>query len=124
MKTLNHLNARDIGRPILCASAVPMPSFAEPARGSIKLLLIAACLATGIAAPAWAAQQPDEGVSQSAVDTAMSTDATVDRTAGSSDSDGTVDPDSAAHANWRAQMAQNSTRAEGCFQASYPDIFW
>jgi hypothetical protein len=35
-----------------------------------------------------------------------------------------VDRESVAHANWRAAMAQNSTPAEGCFHASYPNIVW
>ncbi len=34
------------------------------------------------------------------------------------------DPESQAHANWRAVMAQNPTPGEGCFHASYPDIVW
>jgi hypothetical protein len=35
-----------------------------------------------------------------------------------------VDSESAAQAEWRAAMAQTDTPAEGCFEASYPDIVW
>jgi hypothetical protein len=34
------------------------------------------------------------------------------------------DPESQAHANWRAGMAQNPTPGEGCFHASYPEFVW
>jgi hypothetical protein len=62
---------------------------------SIKRILIAAGLATAVAAPTWAAE-PETDVS----------------------------PDSAAHAQWRATMAESSAPSEGCFHASYPDIVW
>ena len=62
---------------------------------SIKRVLIAAGLAAAVAAPAWATE-PEADVS----------------------------PDSAAHAQWRAIMAQNSAPSEGCFHASYPNIVW
>jgi hypothetical protein len=62
---------------------------------SIKRILIAAGLATAVAAPTWAAE-PETDVS----------------------------PDSVAHAQWRATMAESSAPSEGCFHASYPDIVW
>jgi len=135
MKTLNQSKTHVISQPTLFSSAVPTQSCTEPLRGSFKGILIAAGLATAVAAPAWAAQPPDVDVSQSAGNTAMGTDAPVSLTAGSSnteagsvlsgqDTDEAVDPESLAHAKWRALMAQTSTPAEGCFHASYPDIVW
>src|ERR1700675_2679568 len=107
MKTLNHSNTHVISQPTLFSSAVPTQSCTELLRRSIKGILIAAGLATAVAAPAWATQLPDEVVSQSAGIT-----------------DGAVDPESVAHDQWRALMAQNATPAEGCFHASYPNIVW
>jgi hypothetical protein len=75
----------------------------------IKPLLIAAGLATAVAAPSWATELPDGIVNSSAGHTAA---------------DATVDPESVARANWRAVMAHNPTPGEGCFHASYPDIVW
>jgi hypothetical protein len=40
------------------------------------------------------------------------------------DIDGAVDPESLAKAEWRASMRQNPPRYEGCFHASYPNMFW
>jgi hypothetical protein len=34
------------------------------------------------------------------------------------------DPESQAHANWHAGMAQIPTPGEGCFHASYPEFVW
>jgi hypothetical protein len=106
MKTLNYSKAQVISQPTLFS--VPTQSCTEPLRGSIKRILIAAGFAAAVAAPAWATQPPDEFVSESA---------------GSSNS-GAVDPESEAHAKWRALLAQNSTSAEGCFHASYPNTVW
>ncbi len=74
----------------------------------IKPILIAAGLAAAVAAPDWATQLPDA----------------VSASAGNAATDAAVDPELVAHANWRAFMAQNSTPAEGCFHASYPNIVW
>jgi hypothetical protein len=109
MKTLNNSKAHLIRQPSLFSSAVAAQSCTEPLRGSIKGILIAAGLATAVAAPAWATQLPDEVVSQSA----GITDESID-----------VDPESVAQGKWRALMAQNATPAEGCFHASYPNIVW
>src|SRR5271167_279816 len=38
--------------------------------------------------------------------------------------DAAVDPDAAARDNWRSIMEQSNPSAEGCFQASYPNIVW
>jgi hypothetical protein len=78
----------------------------------IKPLLIAASVATAVAAPARASELPDAAVS--AVNAAVAVPAT----------DRAVDPESAARAQWRKLMTHNSTRATGCFHASYPDIVW
>jgi hypothetical protein len=61
---------------------------------SIKRILVAACLAAAVAAPAWPEQPPD------------------------------ADQESVAHSNWRAFMAQNPASEEGCFHASYPNTVW
>jgi hypothetical protein len=135
MKTRDHLNAHVIGRPTTGVSAVRRSSFAEASRPPIKHLLIATCLATAVAVPAWATQLPVEAVSQSGGNMTMRTDATADPSAGPSnartasftggqDADGAIERESAAHATWRAQMAQNSTPEEGCFRASYPNLVW
>jgi hypothetical protein len=79
-----------------------------------KPLLIAAGLATAIAAPAWAGELPDAVVNASAGNAAARETAT----------DRAVDPESVARANWRLLMAHNSTPAAGCFHASYPNIVW
>jgi hypothetical protein len=75
-----------------------------------KPLLIAAGVATAVAAPAWSTELPDAAMNASAGDAA-----TTDRA---------VDPESVARANWRLLMAHNSTPAAGCFHASYPNIVW
>jgi hypothetical protein len=36
----------------------------------------------------------------------------------------TLDPEAAAHENWRAFMNQNAASPEGCFHASYPSYVW
>jgi hypothetical protein len=36
----------------------------------------------------------------------------------------TIDPELAAHENWRATMARNPESAAGCFTASYPETVW
>jgi hypothetical protein len=113
MEMLNQPSAHSIGQ--LLSSAASMQSRVESLRSSIKGLLLAAGLAAAVAAPAWAAQSPDAVVSQGA-----GTGSVV----AAQDADAAVDPDSVAHANWRALMAQNPTPAEGCFHASYPDIVW
>ncbi len=35
-----------------------------------------------------------------------------------------VDPEEAAHAQWRGTMAQTDTPSEGCFEATYPEYTW
>jgi hypothetical protein len=94
MEILNYLKSHPISQS--SSSAVPTQSCTESLRDSIKGILIAAGLAAAGMAPVWAAELPDV----------------------------TVDPESAARADWRALMAQNPTPAEGCFHASYPDIVW
>src|ERR1700677_1773713 len=74
----------------------------------IKPLLIAAGLVTAVAAPAWAAELPDGVVNN----------------AGHAVTDAAVDPESVAHANWRAGMAQIPKPGKGCFHASYPEFVW
>jgi len=76
----------------------------------IKPLLIAAGLATAVAATAWATELPDAVVSASAGDATAT--------------DRPVDPESVARANWRTLMAHNSAPATGCYHASYPTIVW
>jgi hypothetical protein len=78
----------------------------------IKPLLIAAGVATAVAAPARASELPDSAVS--AGNAAAAAPAT----------DRAVDPESAARAQWRKLMSHNSTPATGCFHASYPNIVW
>ena len=90
---------------------MPTPSHTERWRGSIKGILIAASVAVAVAAPAWATQTPDDVVSRDAGNTELATDAA-------------DDVESAAQVQWRAVIAQVTTPAEGCFQASYPDIIW
>jgi hypothetical protein len=115
MKMLNHSKAHIISQPTLFSSAVPRRSCTEPLRGSIKRILIAAGLATAVAAPAWAAQLPE---------VAGSSNTEAASVLAGQDTDGAVDPESVAQAEWRASMGQNPTPAEGCFHASYPDIVW
>jgi hypothetical protein len=115
MKTLNHSKAHIISQPTLFSSAVPTQSCTEPLRGSIKRILMAAGLATAVAAPAWATQLPD---------VADSSNTGVASVLAGQDADGAVDPESVAKANWRTFMRQNSTPSKGCFHASYPNIFW
>jgi len=79
------------------ASLVATLSRSERLRGSIKGILIAAGLATAVAVPALAAEQSTAGA---------------------------VDPESAAHAQWRETMKQVATPDEGCFHASYPNLVW
>jgi hypothetical protein len=111
MKTLRHSTADVIGRSTMCASAVPMPSFSTAARGSLVFMLSVAALAAALAAPAWPAQSPDQAASPSPDNTVLGTDAA-------------LEPDEAAHATWRAFMAQNYPPPKGCFHASYPHIIW
>jgi hypothetical protein len=115
MKTLNHSKARIISQPTSFSSAVSRRSCTEPLRGSIKRILIAAGLATAVAAPAWAAQLPD---------VAGSSNTEAASILAGQDTDGAVDSESVAQAEWRASMGQNPTPAEGCFHASYPNIVW
>jgi hypothetical protein len=63
----------------------------------IKRALLAAGLATAFAAPIWA-QAPD--------------------------ADAAVDPEAALMGQWRENMANVPTPDEGCYHASYPDLFW
>jgi hypothetical protein len=77
------------------ASVVPTQSRIEYLRGSIKRILIAAGLAAAVGAPAWA-----------------------------QNTNRVVDPESAAHANWRATMKQVPAPDKGCYHASYPSLVW
>ncbi len=104
MRTLIHAKAHLVSQPAWLSSAPPTPFRTEPLRRSIKRILIAAGLATAVAAPAWSAQLSDAVASQSA--------------------DGAVDRDSAALHGWRAFMRQNPAQTEGCFHASYPNTIW
>ena len=38
--------------------------------------------------------------------------------------DGAVDPEALARANWREVMSHNPASPEGCFQAAYPNFVW
>src|ERR1700679_90676 len=104
MKTLNQARAHAANQPTFFPSTQPPQPGSKSLRSAIKRSLIAAGLAATVAAPAWSAEQSDVVAGQSA------------RT--------TVDADSAAHAQWKAVMKQNSTPGEGCFHASYPNIAW
>jgi hypothetical protein len=75
----------------------------------IKPLIIAIGLASAVAASAWGAELPD---------------AVAGASAGNAATDRAVDPESAARANWRKLMTQNSAPATGCFHASYPSLLW
>jgi hypothetical protein len=101
-----------ISRPTLFSSAVPAQSCTEVLRGSIKRILIAAGLATALAAPAWSTELPDVVASTGAGSVPAGQDT------------GAVDPESVAHGKWRALMGHTSTPAEGCFHVSYPSQFW
>jgi hypothetical protein len=76
-------------------NAVNHSSAQEPLRRSIKGLLIAAGVASVLAAPVWAAA-PADG----------------------------VDAEEAMHAPWRTLMSQTPSPGEGCFHASYPEVTW
>jgi hypothetical protein len=84
-------------------------------RGSIKRLVIAAGLATAVAAPGWAAQLPDG---------AISPNAGMGSVLAGQDSTGATDREAVAQHQWRTFMAQSGTPGEGCFHASYPDTLW
>jgi hypothetical protein len=113
MKTPIQSKAHVIRQPTWFSSAVTAPSCTEPLRRSIKRLLIAAGLATAVAAPAWAVRLPDLVANRSAENTAMGTGA-----------DAAVDAESVALHNWREFMTQNSATDAGCFHASYPNTTW
>jgi hypothetical protein len=78
------------------ASVVPTLSCTEHLRGSIKRMLIAAGLAAAVGAPALLAQNTN----------------------------GAIDPETAARTNWRATMKQVPAPDKGCFHASYPNLAW
>jgi hypothetical protein len=104
MKTLNQARAHVGNQPTFSPSTQPPQPGSTSLRSSVKRCLIAAGLAAAVAAPAWSAGLPDVVAGQSAGTT--------------------VDADSAARAQWKAVMKQNSTPGEGCFHASYPNIGW
>lgn len=87
----------------------PQARTISQARRSIKRLLLAAGLASAVAAPVWAAEPPDMVVNAAARDTAT---------------DRAVDPESVARANWRNAFIQYIPPPEGCGHASYPNFVW
>ena len=82
-------------------------------KAHVKRILIAAGLATAVGAPAWGVQLPDLVARRSAENASMGAGA-----------GGAVDAESVELHNWREYMTQNSSQAEGCFHASYPDTTW
>src|ERR1700722_13528215 len=102
MKTLNQARAHVGNQPAFSPSTQPPQPGSTSLRSAVKRSLIAAGLAAAVASPAWSAELPDVVAGQSGGTT--------------------VDADSAARAQWKAVMKQNSTPGEGCFHASYPNI--
>ncbi len=104
MKILKHTQAHVANQAALFSSTQTTQSGSASLRSAIKHGFIAAGLAAAVAVPAWSADLPGAVVGQGAVTKA--------------------DPDSAAHAQWKAVMKQYSTPGEGCFHASYPNVSW
>jgi len=104
MKIFKHAKADVANQATSFSSTQPVQSGSASLRSAIKRSLIAAGLVAAVAAPAWSAELPDVVAQQSAATR--------------------LDPNAAAHAQWKAVMKQYSTPGEGCFHASYPNVSW